>query len=224
MNKPFKILSQLGNWPKFAQPIQGSYQDILALKPTVRPPHLLCISVPQSWNQNVSTGEARIRSCRSVCCGPHAARNRRGAHRPWAQGRGHLSRVHCRARRCRNPGQECGPARVPSQQNRVLPGTDVNESGAPPSETQERPGAEGRELGWHAPRCCSVSDWTRESSHLGFEAGGGRGRSQNTPLTPLWPLIGPRSRRVRFWKARFGAPSQARLRIGCSRERFGPRL
>lgn len=67
MNKPFKILSQLGNWPKFAQPIQGSYQDILALKPTVRPPHLLSISVPQSWNQNVSTGEASIRSCRSVC-------------------------------------------------------------------------------------------------------------------------------------------------------------
>lgn len=51
-------------------------------------------------------------------------------------------------------------------------------------------GAKGRDLGGHAPRCCSVSDWTREPSHFGFEAGGGKGRSQNTPLTPRRLLIG----------------------------------
>lgn len=48
------------------------------------------------------------------------------------------------------------------------------------------------------------------------------GRSQDTPLAPLRSLIGPRSLRVRFWKALGRALTKARLRIGCSKagERF----
>lgn len=100
-------------------------------------------------------------------------------------------------------------------------GTDVNE-GAPPSAARGRSGAKGRGPSDHAPCCCSTADWTWESSHSGFEAEGGNGRSQNTPLIPLRSLIGPRSLRVRFRKALGRAHTEARLRIGCSKagERF----
>lgn len=72
-------------------------------------------------------------------------------------------------------------------------------------------GAKGRDLGGHAPRCYSVSDWTRESSHLGFEAGGGKGEepahAPHPSVAADWPAESPRSvLEGSLWSSPQGSP------------------
>lgn len=125
------------------------------------------------------------------------------------------SRVRCRASRRRTPGQECGPAPLLCQQNRALPGTDVNE-GAPPGQTR---GWRGRREGTRADTPLAAAPPLIGPGNLRTRVSRpaeGRRRGQNTPLAPLRSLIGLRSLRVRFWKVFSGAHAKDRLRIGCS--------
>lgn len=197
MNTPLKVLSHLGNWPKFAQPIQDSYQDILASKPSVRPSHSLSLSAPQGWNQNLSTGEASLRGCRSVCCGPHAARSGRWAPRPRPRGAGtyHVSSAAPAA--AAPPGRNAAPPRPGASETALSRGLTSKKAGPRPARRRSGRGAKGRDPGGNAPRCGSVSDWTRESSHFGFEAGGGAGAEPGHAPRPSaaadWPGASPRS-------------------------------
>lgn len=88
------------------------------------------------------------------------------------------------------PGRNAAPPRSRACKTAFSGGLTSMKAGRLPARRKGGRGAKGRDLGGHAPRCCSVSDWTREPSHFGFEAGGGKGRSQNTPLTPRRLLIG----------------------------------
>lgn len=114
----------------------------------------------------------------------------------WPKGGGTRPEYAARPAAAATRGRNAAPPRSRASKTTFSLGTDVNEDWAPPSETEgdrgPREGTQG-----HAPRRCSAADWTRKSSHSGFEAGGGKGEEPEHAPRPSvvadWPTESPRS-------------------------------